>query len=189
VSVPGTFAYSPPAGTVLTAGNNQTLSVTFTPTDATDYTGATAMATINVLFAPATHTPVHRTAAIATAKPRSSHFGRPITLAVTVRNLSHGGGIPTGDVTFLDGTTILGLVPLRRGKARLRISSLPVGRDPIQVDYGGAEDFTPSVSAPLFVTIRPRRSRMKAIRSLAAPRSRHLVPWKATVRGVGGLVR
>jgi 2-keto-3-deoxy-6-phosphogluconate aldolase len=34
-SVPGTFAYSPSAGTVLAAGA-QTLSVTFTPTDTTD---------------------------------------------------------------------------------------------------------------------------------------------------------
>ena len=37
-SVPGTFAYSPAAGTVLQAGSGQTLSVTFTPTDTTDYT-------------------------------------------------------------------------------------------------------------------------------------------------------
>src|ERR1019366_7630048 len=40
-SVPGDFVYSPSAGAVLGAGT-QTLSVTFTPTDATDYTTATA---------------------------------------------------------------------------------------------------------------------------------------------------
>ncbi|HMJ92021.1 MAG TPA: polysaccharide lyase 6 family protein, partial [Candidatus Acidoferrum sp.] len=32
--VPGTFVYSPPAGTLLNASNDQTLSVTFTPSDA-----------------------------------------------------------------------------------------------------------------------------------------------------------
>src|SRR4029077_5181082 len=32
-SVPGTFAYLPVAGTVLSAGAGQSLSVTFTPTD------------------------------------------------------------------------------------------------------------------------------------------------------------
>ena len=47
-NVPGTFAYTPALGTVLTAGNGQTLSVTFTPADTTDYTAATAVATINV---------------------------------------------------------------------------------------------------------------------------------------------
>ena len=43
-SVPGTFAYTPAAGTVLNAGQGQTLSVTFTPTDSIDYPTATASA-------------------------------------------------------------------------------------------------------------------------------------------------
>ena len=38
--VPGTFSYTPAAGTVLAAGS-QTLSVTFTPTDSADYTPVT----------------------------------------------------------------------------------------------------------------------------------------------------
>ncbi len=46
-SVAGTFAYTPVAGTVLKAGS-QTLSVTFTPTDTTDYTTATATVTLTV---------------------------------------------------------------------------------------------------------------------------------------------
>ncbi len=35
--IPGTFVYTPPSGTVLAAGNNQNLSVSFTPTDAVNY--------------------------------------------------------------------------------------------------------------------------------------------------------
>jgi hypothetical protein len=46
-TVAGTFAYSPAAGMVLTAGA-QILSVTFTPTDTTDYTSATATVTLTV---------------------------------------------------------------------------------------------------------------------------------------------
>jgi hypothetical protein len=46
-TVTGTFAYTPAAGTVLTAGV-QTLSVTFTPTDAVDYKAATATVQISV---------------------------------------------------------------------------------------------------------------------------------------------
>ena len=45
--VPGTFAYTPAAGTVPGAGA-QTLSVTFTPTDSADYTTATITTTITV---------------------------------------------------------------------------------------------------------------------------------------------
>ena len=50
-SVPGTFAYDPPAGTVLSVGAGQTLSVTFTPTDLTSYTTATGSVAINVTSA------------------------------------------------------------------------------------------------------------------------------------------
>ena len=50
--LPGTFAYSPAAGTVLTAGS-QTLSVLFTPTNTTDYTTATDSVTLTVNPAPA----------------------------------------------------------------------------------------------------------------------------------------
>lgn len=41
-SVPGSFSYSPAAGTVLSAGANQTLTVTFTPADSNRYNGAIA---------------------------------------------------------------------------------------------------------------------------------------------------
>jgi RHS repeat-associated protein len=50
-NTPGTFAYSPAAGTILTVGSN-TLSVTFTPTDTTDYTTITA--TVSLTVDPAT---------------------------------------------------------------------------------------------------------------------------------------
>ncbi len=46
-SVPGTFAYSPSAGTILPVGSDK-LSVTFTPTDTVDYTTATAQVSITV---------------------------------------------------------------------------------------------------------------------------------------------
>jgi gliding motility-associated-like protein len=47
-NMPGTFTYSPAAGTVLHAGNNQRLTVTFTPIDAVNYNSRTIYATINV---------------------------------------------------------------------------------------------------------------------------------------------
>ncbi len=53
--VAGTFVYSPAAGSVLGAGA-QALSVTFTPTDATDYTTATGSASLTVNQAPLTIT-------------------------------------------------------------------------------------------------------------------------------------
>jgi PGF-pre-PGF domain-containing protein len=55
-TVDGNFTYIPPAGTVLSAGNGQTLSVTFTPTDTSDYNTASKSVTINVLQATPTIT-------------------------------------------------------------------------------------------------------------------------------------
>jgi hypothetical protein len=46
-SVAGSFAYSPASGALLTAGS-QTLSVTFTPTDTTDYNTASSSVTLTV---------------------------------------------------------------------------------------------------------------------------------------------
>src|SRR5439155_2773827 len=50
-SVAGSFAYSPAAGIVLNAGNNQTLHVDFTPTDTANYNAASQNVAINVLKA------------------------------------------------------------------------------------------------------------------------------------------
>jgi hypothetical protein len=53
-SVPGTLSYNPPANTILSAGNSQTLTVTFTPADYADYAGDTASVLINVAQATTT---------------------------------------------------------------------------------------------------------------------------------------
>jgi hypothetical protein len=48
-NVPGAFVYTPASGTVLQSGSGQSLSVTFTPTDTSDYTAVIATTTISVL--------------------------------------------------------------------------------------------------------------------------------------------
>src|SRR5438046_1561534 len=55
-SYSGTFAYSPAPDTLLTASANQTLSVTFTPTDTSNYATQTASVTITVNKADSTVT-------------------------------------------------------------------------------------------------------------------------------------
>jgi uncharacterized protein involved in high-affinity Fe2+ transport len=65
----GTFVYTPPMGTVLDAGSNSTLSVTFTPTDTTTYTNATLAVTIGVQKAPLTITANNQSKAYGAALP------------------------------------------------------------------------------------------------------------------------
>ena len=68
-TVAGTFVYSPLAGVVATAGS-QTLSVTFTPTDTTDYTTATSTVTLVVNKA---------TPSIAWATPSAIPYGTALS--------------------------------------------------------------------------------------------------------------
>jgi large repetitive protein len=72
-SVPGTFSYSPPLGTVLQAGNDQKLSVNFTPTDTTDYTSATDTVYIDV------ENPNRSVPTIAWANPVGITYGTPLS--------------------------------------------------------------------------------------------------------------
>ena len=51
-NVGGIFSYYPPIGTVLNAGNNQTLTAVFTSADPTSYQGSTNKVAIDVLQAP-----------------------------------------------------------------------------------------------------------------------------------------
>ena len=84
-SVGGSFAYSPASGTVPKAGTD-TLSVTFTPTDTTDYATATATATIAVSQA---------TPAISWANPSSIVYGTALTASQLDATASVGGASPT----------------------------------------------------------------------------------------------
>jgi hypothetical protein len=67
----GTFAYSPPAGTGLTVGS-QTLTVTFTPTDSSDYSTATSTVQLTVNKA---------TPAIIWATPAAIPYGTALSAA------------------------------------------------------------------------------------------------------------
>ena len=78
-SVQGEFAYSPALGTVLGAGT-QTLSVTFTPTDTTDYTTAISSVSLTVSKA---------TPAITWATPAAITYGT--ALGATQLNATSGG--------------------------------------------------------------------------------------------------
>jgi hypothetical protein len=68
-TVPGTFVYSPSAGTVLEAGSH-TLSVTFTPTDNTNYSPATASVALTVNAV---------TPALTWANPATITYGTPLS--------------------------------------------------------------------------------------------------------------
>jgi len=142
-TVQGTFAYTPAAGTVLTAGT-QTLSVTFTPTDQVDYT--TASSTVQITVNQATPT-------ISWATPAGITYGTALSAAqlnatsATQGTFAYtpalgvvlGAGTQTLSVTFTptdgtDYTTATATVQLAVGKATPSISwATPAG-----ITYGTA---------------------------------------------------
>jgi hypothetical protein len=90
-SVPGTFTYTPAAGTVLLAGSGQTLSVTFTPTDTTDFNAASASTTITVNPAPPT------TPASLVVNKVLTRSGGNVVAQITITN---NGGTAAANVTI-----------------------------------------------------------------------------------------
>jgi hypothetical protein len=90
VTVPGTFTYTPAAGTVLTVGT-QALSVTFTPTDATDFATATAASSIVVRKA----APV-----ITWATPAAIPYGQPLDATELNATATFNGVAVPGTFTY-----------------------------------------------------------------------------------------
>jgi hypothetical protein len=136
--VAGSFSYNPATGTVLQAGE-QTLSVTFNPADTTDYNSSSANVQIAVDKASTT-----TTLAVTTTQTVT---GTTATLTATVR--SQIGGVPTGTVTYYNGSTVLGSAAVG---TPFTTAVLPVGSDSITAVYGGDPNFVGSSSSASAVT-------------------------------------
>jgi sugar lactone lactonase YvrE len=137
-SLPGAFTYTPPVGTALQAGNNQTLSVTFKPTDQVNYTNVTTSVTINVFQAPLTITATNQvknygqtttfagtefitdglefsdsvtsvTLMSAGAGPTAGVAGSPYTITNTA---AIGNGLANYDITCVNGELTVNPAPL-----------------------------------------------------------------------------
>ena len=101
-SVPGSFTYIPPLGTVLSTGTH-TLTTSFKPTDTVEYTTASATASINVI------TPVQKINQITTSIQNlitsgklSSGTGRPLISELTAAESSLNSGQTSKATTQLD---------------------------------------------------------------------------------------
>jgi hypothetical protein len=138
-NVLGSFAYTPPLGTVLNAGNNRVLRAVFTPDDTELYPKATNTVTLNVLRA-------------------------PLTITANDTNKLYGGAVPTFSALytgFVNGDTPASLNQ-QVNLTTTATASSPVGTYPI--DASGASDPNYTISfvggtltvdqAPLTVTAK-----------------------------------
>jgi hypothetical protein len=99
-----------------------------------------------------TRTPAATTTTLS-ASAMTIAAGSSITFTATVAP-SSGSGIPTGTVTFVDGTTTLGNGTLSSsGVATYSTSSLAVGSHSITAIYGGDPNFSTSTSSAVILTV------------------------------------
>ena len=89
-SVAGSFSYNPPAGTVLSVGDGQALSATFTPSSSANYTTANKNVAINVKPASSGGSP----AQLVITKTMSRDSGQ----IVVVLNVANAGGTAAANV-------------------------------------------------------------------------------------------
>jgi hypothetical protein len=138
--LPGSFSYSPSAGTVLGIGQH-TLTATFSPTDTTNYTTSTATVTLTVIPA----TPL-----VSLASSVNPIFtSNLVTFTATLTVPATAPNVPTGAVSFYDGTTLLGSGTVTAGVATFATAAPASGTHPITAVYSGDSNYTAATSPVL----------------------------------------
>jgi hypothetical protein len=108
-----------------------------------------------------------------------SVFSQPVTFTATVTS---GGGVPTGTVTFKDGTTALGTGALDgTGHATLTASALTVASHSMTAVYGGGTSFNGSTSIAVTQTVNKDGTATTVTSSLNPSRHGQAVTFTATV--------
>jgi hypothetical protein len=119
------------------AAGSHSIAATYMPKDPLSFSGSSATLTQNVT----------------SDSTSTSTITTTITLTSTP-NPSDSSGLPTGAVTFLDGSTALGTGPLdKSGRIAFATSKLAVGQHLIVANYNGDADFAGSQSNALTQTV------------------------------------
>lgn len=122
------------------------------------------------------------TASVVSSSANPSVFSQPVTLTATVTATAPGGGIPTGTVTFKNGSATLGTGTLDgSGHATLTTSTLAVGSRSITAVYGGSASYNTSTSPTLTETVNKNATTSSVTSSLNPSVHNQSVTFTATV--------
>ena len=91
-----------------------------------------------------------------TSSPNPSQLGHTVTITTSVAPSIFGvTGVPSGTVTFMEGSTTLGSVTLNgKGVATLKISTLSQGSHLITPNYSGDTKFNPKTGRTITQTVQ-----------------------------------
>jgi len=92
------------------------------------------------------------TLTVLSASSAAPSLNSALKLTTTVTPVN-GSGSPTGSVTFLSGSNVLGVGTLSGGTASYTTSSLTVGTHSLTASYGGDSTFNPSLSTSSSVDV------------------------------------
>lgn len=113
------------------------ITAALTGSAAGNYTVALPPASLSIAQAP--------TLTALSASMSTPSLGLPLTL--TMWAASATTGVPTGNITLLDGTNALSTIPLSAGGAAISTSALALGMHTLTAAYSGDTNFLPSTSA------------------------------------------
>jgi Bacterial Ig-like domain (group 3)/MBG domain (YGX type)/NHL repeat len=118
--------------------------------------------------------------------PGTQFFGQSYTFTAVVSTIDSFGGVPTGTVNFLDGTTLLGTSTLSNGIASFSTTMLSVGSHTIFAQYlPGANFAAPSTTSLGVVdTVARAKTTATVAASVTSSTVGQSVSFRATVRAV-----
>ena len=118
------------------------------------------------------------------ASPNPSTFGQAVTFTATISSVPAGAGTPSGMITFLDGATVIGQVPLNSGVASITRSDLTPGSHNITATYASDTQFAASFGSLAQIV---QNGTSTAVSSSSNPSSfGQLVTFTATVTAANG---
>jgi len=119
-----------------------------------------------------------------TSAPNPSQYNQTVVLSAKVRSAT--GVIPTGKVSFKEGTSTIGTVALTSGAASLSVSNLKVASHSIVAVYNASANFSGSTSLAITQIVN-RASTTTTLSSTPNPSTRGTaVTFTATVLGAYG---
>ena len=120
--------------------------------------------------------------------PNPSSVGQTVTLTAKVRSAVVGAPPDGENVTFIDGRTTVGVVPLKSGVARLQTSRLAAGTHTLQGSYAGDLNYLPSKSAALVQAVNAYPTSVVIASSLNPSLYGQPVTWTTKVTTSGSVV-
>jgi hypothetical protein len=174
-NVPGTFVYTPAAGTILSVGT-QTLSVAFTPNDTSDYSGSSKQVSLAVSQATTTTT-------ITSISPNPAPPNSPVTVTWSVIG-STNVTAPTGTVTVKASTGESCSAAVSTGGCVLTFTT--TGPRSVTANYSGDTNFQAS-STTGAVQVTVGDFSITASPTSQTISSGHSALYTITLTSIGGL--